>query len=102
MQIDVVDADALDFDAIVRLQREAFKDVAGGELLESSQTADYYRWKYSGPAGNAKIALVTDGGNLVAMNSMFSEYLVCQKGRIKAWQSCDTATHPSARGRGYF
>jgi hypothetical protein len=39
---------------------------------------------------------------MVAANAMMRYRLKMSTGFIEAWQSCDTASLPSARGRGYF
>lgn len=65
-------------------------------------TARLYQWKYATPFGTARIATVRDAGRLVAANAMYPLEAVHEGRRIRAWQSCDTATHPSARGQGHF
>jgi len=102
-EIKVVNASELDLEAFSGLQREAFE-----EVLESAKVSDafirpsFFKWKYHPPAGEAKIALVIDDGKLVASNSM----IPCEVGTpntvVRAWQSCDTATAPQGRGKGYF
>jgi GNAT superfamily N-acetyltransferase len=102
VELSVVTPDGLDFEAYTQLQREAFADVIGGSGMEDLQSESLYRWKYSTPYGQAKIATVRDGGMLVAANAMYPLAVATPDTRIPAWQSCDTATHPSARGKGHF
>jgi hypothetical protein len=99
----LIPADELDYEGFTALQRAAFAEV----LTEMDTSNDYmtpafYRWKYRTPAGRALIAAVYEGDTLVATNAMFPLILRQGSRRLFAWQSCDTATLPSARGRGYF
>jgi hypothetical protein len=103
MKVELLTASTVDVDELVRLQRESFQGVADPDQLDSVQTAEYYRWKYTQAGGEAKIAQIrNDSGELVAMNSAFPVTLTNGDKTASAWQSCDTATHPSARGKGYF
>jgi hypothetical protein len=102
LQISVLSPDQVDFNEILMLQKEAFKEIMARNAMESVQTAELYRWKYNPPAGAAKIAVVRDGNKLVAMNSMFPLILKNGEEKIRIWQSCDTATAPEARGKGLF
>jgi hypothetical protein len=102
VELSVVTPDELDFEAYTQLQEEAFADVIGGSGVENFLSESLYRWKYSTPYGQAKIATVHDGGVLVAANAMYPLAVAATDTRIPAWQSCDTATHPSARGKGHF
>jgi hypothetical protein len=58
MTIDIVCAEAVDFDEIVRLQRESFDGVAGSTQLDAVQIPEYYRWKYLPAWGTAKVAQI--------------------------------------------
>jgi len=92
----------LDFGELVKLQQEAFS-----EIIEKTGTSylfseDYYRWKYSPPAGDARIALLRDSAGLVAANSMYPLDILANGEKIRGWQSCDTATLLRGRGKGYF
>ena len=100
--VSVTTPDRLDFGEFVRLQREAFAAVIGDASMVDALSEPYYRWKYAPPAGQAKIALVRDQGRLVAANSMFPLQVRYAGTTVRAWQSCDTATHPDARRKGYF
>ncbi|HEY3998536.1 MAG TPA: hypothetical protein VGO93_06705 [Candidatus Xenobia bacterium] len=103
MKLEVVTAASVDYDEIVRLQREAFFGVASQEQLDANQTPQYYKWKYTMAGGEARVAQVRDaGGMLVAMNSMFPLALTDGTRTVRGWQSCDTSTHPKARGQGWF
>jgi hypothetical protein len=103
MSIDVVCAEALDFDEIVRLQRECFKGVTGSTQRDDVQTADYYHWKYFPACGSAKIAQIrNEDGELTAMSAMFPAVLRLGDKTIKGWQACDFASNPSARGKGWL
>ncbi len=101
--INVVDAAKVDYGEIVKLQRKSFEGVTGSEELNITQVADYYQWKYEQPIGYAKVAQVRDKDrNLVAMNSAFPLTLIQGNKTLRGWQACDSATHPSARGKGLF
>ncbi|MFZ0679313.1 GNAT family N-acetyltransferase, partial [Candidatus Binatus sp.] len=103
MKIELLTASTVDLDELGRLQRESFLGVADPDQLAGVQTPEYYRWKYTQAGGEARIAQIrNDNGELVAMNSAFPVTLTNGDKTTRGWQSCDTATHPSARGRGYF
>jgi GNAT superfamily N-acetyltransferase len=105
MQVDVVGADELDLEAYAALQHRVFSGLireAGGD--PDFLDAAFFAWKYHPPAGPARVALVRDAaGDPVAANAMFPLEVVGPGGeRRRAWQSCDTATAPEARGQGHF
>lgn len=106
MDIELLDPATADLGELVKLQREAFKGVAGtsalNTLIGELQNTEHYRRKYHAPAGKAKIGVIREHGNLLAMNAMVPETLSHDSGTTLGWQSCDTATHPDARGRGLF
>lgn len=102
-RVDIVGPGDLDFDAFASLQSASFAEVvakAGG--AGDYMTPEFFRWKYRPPAGDARIAVVYDGSELVAANAMYPVTVRLGEDRLKAWQSCDTATAPRARGRGLF
>lgn len=94
--------DQLDFAELVQLQRMAFAEVVKGTGMDYILVPAHYEWKYHTPYGQAKTALVYEGNTLVAMNSMYPLQASDGSRSFRAWQSCDTATHPTARGKGYF
>ncbi|MEQ1566644.1 MAG: GNAT family N-acetyltransferase [Myxococcota bacterium] len=102
-QVELVGPHELDLDAYVALQREAFAEL----LTERGAPADhlvpaYFTWKYAPPGGPARIAVVREGGRYIAANAMFPLAIRQGSRTIRAWQSCDTATAPDARGKGWF
>jgi GNAT superfamily N-acetyltransferase len=106
MDIQVVDAATADLEELADLQRESFKGVIGtsalDKLLSELHSAAHYQRKYMAPAGNAKVVTVREQGKLLAVNAMVPETLRHDSGTTLGWQSCDTATHPDARGKGLF
>ena len=106
MEIELLDAGTADLEELADLERKAFKGVTGTvalvKLLASLLSAEHYQRKYRTPAGSAKIAMVRENGKLLAANAMIPEILRHEHGTTRGWQSCDTATHPDARGRGLF
>jgi hypothetical protein len=103
VKVETLTASTVDFDELVRLQRKSFEGVADPDQLEGVQTPEYYRWKYTLAGGEARITQIrNDSGELVAMNSAFPLTLTNGDRVTRGWQSCDTATHPSARGKGLF
>ena len=106
MEIDILDPVTADLEELAELQRESFKGVTGttalDKLLCRLHSAEHYQRKYNAPAGNAKIVVIRDQGKLLAVNAMVPETLRHELGTLLGWQSCDTATHPDARGRGLF
>lgn len=101
-QVSVVGPDELDFDEYTRLQRESYAEMLTGTGLDAHLRPDFFAWKYGTSAGAARVAVVRSAGSLVAANAMFPMCVSDGTTRTVVWQSCDTATHPSARGRGLF
>jgi hypothetical protein len=102
VRVSVVEPTALDFDEHADLLNRCFQSVLAGSGTENTLSPAFFRWKYHGPIGDAKIARVHDDGRLIAANSMFALNIVWKGQRVRAWQSCDTATDPIARGKGYY
>lgn len=101
-EIRVFSPDTLDFSAFVALQKTAFAQIIGATGTDYLFSEPYYRWKYGAPAGQGRIALVLEDGEPIAANSMYALRASGDGESARAWQSCDTATHPRGRGRGYF
>lgn len=102
-RVDVVDVDSLDLNAFVDLQRKAFADLlARQRAFGGFMTPVFYRWKYHTPAGLGRVAFIREGGRMLAANAMIPLDLRLGGSMVRAWQSCDTATRPEARGRGFF
>lgn len=98
----VMGPNSLDFKTIVELQQLAFSKIIEKTKTGYLFTEPYYRWKYSAPGGDAKIALLYDKDGLVAANAMYPLDILANGERIRGWQSCDTATHPRGRKKNYF
>jgi hypothetical protein len=93
----------IDKGAYCRLQQSAFAEIFARNAIPIERlNRAFLDWKYSGPAGPARIAIVMHGDEMVASNAMFQLALVRGSQRTRGWQSCDTATSPAARGKGYF
>lgn len=103
MSVKVFTIRALDLDRYIEMQRESSR-----ELLEpfhvsnSFISASFYRWKYTPPTGDAKIAIVYDGEDMVASNVMFPLTIKCSSIEVTGWQSCDTRTLLKVRRKGRF
>ena len=101
--VNVFEGSQIDLEEYCELQRASF-----GKLLQESGVSEdyltpkYFRWKYSPPAAPARIAVVTIDRKSVACNAMFPVLMRSQRGDFIGWQSCDTATNPVHRGKGYF
>lgn len=98
----VVAASRLDYTEYARLQQDAFADIAANSGTPFVQSPEYFRWKYNPPAGDAKVALIRDEEGLLAANAMYPLALRDGAALQVGWQSCDTATRPRGRGKGYF
>ena len=58
----LLDADALDYGAFVRLQKEAFEALlAKQKASDAFMTPEYFEWKFRPPARSGRIAVVRDG-----------------------------------------
>ena len=93
----------VDKDAYCRLQQAAYAEIfAKNRIAIDRLNRSFLDWKYSPPAGRARIAVVMHEDEMVASNAMFPLRVVHGAQDERAWQSCDTATSPAARGKGYF
>lgn len=93
----------VDKDAYCRVQQTAFAEIFAKNAIPIERlNRAFLDWKYSPPEGRARIALVMHGDELVASNAMFPLRVVHGAKHERVWQSCDTATTPAARGKGYF
>lgn len=103
MRIDVFSVQDLDLEEYSRLQREAFREIlARSGISDSYMNPEFFRWKYAPPAGSGKIAVAFEGNTMVAANAMLPLKIRRGTTTVLGWQSCDTATVPKARGKGYF
>ena len=82
--------------------------VAFQELLQESKineelfTVEHFSWKYNGPAGKAKIAVMQQNGKLVGSVSMFPVTLIKGDRLFTAWNAGDVAVLPEYRGKFFF
>lgn len=103
MTLTILSPDEIDFEAYAGMQRASF-----AELLRHSGVPDdfmspqYYSWKYRPPAGNARIAMVVENGEMVASTGMFPLKIAVRGRELIGWQFCDAATVPKGRSKGYF
>ena len=65
-------------------------------------SAEFFRWKYRTPYGDAVIAHIAAGGRLVSSAAAFPLMLRTPVGTHLAWQVGDLITTPDARGQGLF
>ncbi|MEM9069162.1 MAG: GNAT family N-acetyltransferase [Myxococcota bacterium] len=94
-----VESSELDVAAHAALQQRVFGDVlAENDIPLHRLGPDVFRWKLSPPEGNGRIAIVEDGGAIIASCSAYPLEL----GGEKAWHLCDAATAPEARGQGHY
>ena len=100
MKTQIISADDLDFDRHVTAFREAFAHVGWREEIEPATSAEFFRWKYSTPYGDAVIAHIAAGGRLISSASAFPLMLRTPAGTHLAWQVGDLITTPDARGQG--
>ncbi|MFX0199539.1 MAG: hypothetical protein ACFFCW_25745 [Candidatus Hodarchaeota archaeon] len=103
MEIDIVNAEDLDYKAFVALQKEAYaKILKKTSVSDSYMTPAYYRWKFNPPAGSAMIAFIREGGIMVASSAQFPVHICLGNTKLCGWQQCEAATLPSSRKKGYF
>jgi hypothetical protein len=102
LKLTVIDACDLNYSHFLDLQKASYASIIGATGAGYLFTESYYRWKYKTPFGNAKIAIVEDGTGFISANSMYPLQIGGDDLTARGWQSCDTATHPRGRGRGYF
>lgn len=91
----------LNHSAYAEMQREAYTDlIAEMKASDEFMTPEYYRWKHHRPAGSAKIAVAWEDDRMVAATSMMPFEIRLGRETVRAWQSSDNVTIPSARGKG--
>lgn len=101
--ISVVRADELDLDEYVDLQVASYKAHLEKYGLEPDfMNRDLYAWKYSPPAGSAKLAVATESGALLASVAVPPLWIEADEERCLLWRAVDIATRPQARGKGLF
>lgn len=102
MKTQVISACDLDFDHHVTAFREAFAHVSWRDEVEPATSAEFFRWKYDTPYGDAMIAHIVAGSRLISSASAFPLMLRTPAGTHLAWQVGDLITTPDARGQGLF
>jgi GNAT superfamily N-acetyltransferase len=102
MLIDLVSATNLDYESHVRLLRAAFARSAFSGEIARTFTPEFYRWKYSPPAGSAVVSHAQGEHGVAASVSAMPLVVSGPDGTHRAWQIVDIATAPDMRGRGYF
>jgi hypothetical protein len=101
--IDLINTfDAFDFEELASFQRRAFGLPWLNPERARLQRPQYYRWKYSPPAGPANLATIRCNGDLVATAAAVPVTIVSGGHRVRAWQVCDIATDARFRKRGLF
>lgn len=102
-EVRIFRASELDLDDYVALQRAAFAEVLAANRVEADYlSTDFFRWKYAPPAGHGYVAAVLEGGKMLSAIAIFPLEVASKDGQAIAWQACDTATRPEARGKGNF
>jgi hypothetical protein len=101
--VKIIDASHLDLMQYCFLQKKAFEDVFLKNNVSSDHlTPEFFQWKYSCPAGNARIAIIEKGNNILASVAMFPLTMSIKEQRFISWHFAEAATLPDARGHGYF
>jgi hypothetical protein len=99
---ELMDADHLDYEAFVNLQRTAYADLLTKVKVSNDyMTPEFYRWKFHTPAGPGKIAFVSEDNCMASTNAIIPLELYFGQQTIRGWQACDAATLATARGKGY-
>jgi len=101
--VEIVAGDQLDYEAYADLQRASYAELlAKNRTSADFMTPGFYRWKYAGFSLKSRIAVVWRDKHMVAANAMYPCPIWLGQQRVLGWQSCDTATRPDSRGKGYF
>ena len=102
-QARLIKLDQLDWEDYCSTQREAYAELLASQGSNNAHMVPaFFEWKYRPPGCEGRIAIVTEGEKIIASNAMFPMRLHTPRGNCRAWQSCDTATLPQARGKGCF
>ncbi len=102
-EIELLEANSLDFEAYADFQKKAFHDLLGHSgVSDSFMTPAYYRWKYHTPAGIGRIASISDDNGMISSSAMIPFLMHVGDKVFNGWQCLDVATLPRARKRGYF
>jgi hypothetical protein len=101
--IDLINTfDAFDFDELASFQRRAFGFPWLTPERARLQRPQYYRWKYSPPAGPAHLAPIRCNGELAVTAAAVPVAVVSGQHRARVWQVCDIATDARFRKQGLF
>lgn len=102
-EFEIVDGNNLDYIAFAELQREAFAQrMKSMKISFDFITPKFYKWKFYTPAGYARIAFVQEKKRILSATAMVPYHLRFGHKRVRGWQSCDYATIPEARRKGYI
>lgn len=102
-RITVSTFEEIDQEQFCMLQAVAFKELMQqSKINEELFTIEHYTWKYNGPAGKAKIAVMQQNDKLVGSVSMFPVTLIKDDRFFTAWNAGDVAVVPEYRGKFFF
>lgn len=100
MEVNIRSANECDFHELHNLMQSAFAERKNSVVEVPSVNA--LSQKYLDSPFPSKLALVYLGEKLVGMNGLLPILINTSGVEEIAWMSCDTATHPDARGQGLF
>ena len=96
-------ADQLDIAAYCLLQQSSFADLfKQNNIVGNYLDPAFFQWKYNTPAGKARIAVISENGQMVASVAMYPVNLIMGGEISTSWHFVEAAPLPEARGRGLF
>lgn len=99
--VKVIDANDLDHIQYCFLQKKAFEKVLFKNKISSDYlTPDFFKWKYSSPAGQAKLAIVERNGKILASVAYMPVFIMHKNEILKIWQCGDIAMMPNSGLKG--
>lgn len=100
LQISIIDIDQIDMDQFIKLQKLAFRDILiTNKVSDDYITSEFFLWKYTPPAGKAKIAVVYQEGKMVGSVSIVPIDIFHEGRMKKIWNVGDVAVLPEYRGK---
>lgn len=103
LQITIKEVDDIDLDRYCLLQQQSFEAIfADNRIYTSYLDPTFFKWKYSTPAGKARIAVVEENNCMLASVAMYPVYIVVKGKKKRGWHFVEAAVLPVARGRGLF
>jgi hypothetical protein len=103
LQIITTDIERLEIEQYCLLQQKSFADIFKSSKIDISYlNPGFFKWKYTTPIGQARIAIASENNEMLASVAMYPVMFIKNQDTFKGWHFVEAATLPKARGRGLF